>query len=163
MAIPDLVVQALWFILPAYFANGIPVLIGKFFKGKWPIDLGKKMKDGQPIFGPGKTWPGFLIAVGVGTLIGLLQSRPFAGFLLAFGALSGDLVKSFFKRRLNMARGKSWPIADQLDFVIGALLFVSIVEMPSVQTIIIVLILTPLVHLATNVAAYALKLKKEWY
>ena len=36
------------------------------------------------------------------------------------GALSGDIVKSFFKRRLGFDRGAMLPIADQLDFVAGA-------------------------------------------
>ncbi len=163
MAILDLVAQALWFILPAYFANGTPVLISKVFRGKFPIDFGKKMNDGEPVFGPGKTWPGFIIAIMIGTLVGFLQHRFMVGFLLSLGALLGDLVKSFFKRRLKIARGKSWPIADQLDFVIGALLLVSVVEVPSLPIVIIVLVLTPLIHLVTNAVAYLLKLKKEWY
>jgi CDP-2,3-bis-(O-geranylgeranyl)-sn-glycerol synthase len=163
MTIPDLIVQAIWFILPAYFANSTPVLISKVFRGKFPIDFGRKMKDGEPVFGPGKTWPGFVIAIMIGALVGFLQHRFAAGFLLSLGALSGDLVKSFFKRRLKIARGKSWPVADQLDFVVGALLLVSIVETPNLPVIIIVLVLTPLIHLTANVVAYLLKLKKEWY
>jgi CDP-2,3-bis-(O-geranylgeranyl)-sn-glycerol synthase len=99
----------------------------------------------------------------IGTTVGALQGVLLIGFLLSLGALLGDLVKSFFKRRLKVARGKSLPIADQLDFVIGALLLVSIVQVPSLATIIIVLILTPLIHLGANTIAYWLKLKKEWY
>jgi CDP-2,3-bis-(O-geranylgeranyl)-sn-glycerol synthase len=163
MNVLDLIVQALWFILPAYFANATPVLISKAFRGKFPIDFGKKMKDGEPVFGPGKTWPGFIIAVMIGTLVGFLQHRFAAGFLLSLGALLGDLIKSFFKRRLKIARGKSWPVADQLDFVIGALLLASIVEVPSWEIIVLVFILTPPIHLLGNVLNYFFKLKKEWY
>jgi CDP-2,3-bis-(O-geranylgeranyl)-sn-glycerol synthase len=163
MAISDLIVQALWFILPAYFANSTPVLFGKIFKGKFPMDFGSVLKDGHPVFGPGKTWPGFFGGLLVGTLTGFLQGRILAGILLSFGALLGDLVKSFFKRRFNITRGKSWPVIDQLDFLIGALLFVSVVEKPGLGIIIVLLLLTPLLHLATNVIAYLLKLKKEWY
>ena len=162
MAILDLIVQAILFILPAYFANSSPVLIGKLTKGKFPIDAGKKWK-GQPLLGTGKTWPGFLGGLLIGTFVGGLQGALVAGFLLSLGALTGDLVKSFFKRRMKIQRGKSWPLIDQWDFLIGALLFVSLVVRPSLETVVILLIITPLIHLGANTVAYLLKLKKEWY
>ena len=162
MAILDLIVQAILFILPAYFANSFPVVFGKIFKGKFPIDAGKKWK-GQPLLGAGKTWPGFLGGLLIGTFVGGLQGALVAGFLLSLGALTGDLVKSFFKRRMKIQRGKSWPLIDQWDFLIGALLFVSLVVRPSLETVVILLIITPLIHLGANTVAYLLKLKKEWY
>ena len=162
MAILDLIVQAILFILPAYFANSFPVVFGKIFKGKFPIDAGKKWK-GQPLLGTGKTWPGFLGGLLIGTFVGGLQGALVAGFLLSLGALTGDLVKSFFKRRMKIQRGKSWPLIDQWDFLIGALLFVSLVVRPSLETVVILLIITPLIHLGANTVAYLLKLKKEWY
>jgi CDP-2,3-bis-(O-geranylgeranyl)-sn-glycerol synthase len=165
MDILNLIIVALWFILPAYFANAAPILFGKIFRGKFPIDFGKTWNK-KPILGKGKTWPGFLGGILVGTFVGVLQGRFLAGLLLSIGALVGDLVKSFAKRRFGIAPGKSWPIIDQLDFVIGALLLVSIIESlepPPLEIIIIVLVLTPLVHLAANTGAYLLKLKKVWY
>jgi CDP-2,3-bis-(O-geranylgeranyl)-sn-glycerol synthase len=39
------------------------------------------------------------------------------------GAMSGDAVKSFFKRRVGIAAGRPWVPADQLDFIVGAMLF----------------------------------------
>ncbi|MEM2874087.1 MAG: CDP-2,3-bis-(O-geranylgeranyl)-sn-glycerol synthase [Candidatus Nanoarchaeia archaeon] len=164
LPILNIIAQAILFILPAYFANASPVVIGKLTKGKWPIDFGKKFFDNRPIFGPGKTWPGLFAGISVGTFVALLQHRPLiVGFLLALGALLGDLTKSFFKRRLGIESGKPWPIADQLDFTIGALLLVSIVEKPSLEITATILILTPLIHLCANIIAYLLKLKKEWY
>ena len=162
MDILNLIFVAIWFIFPAYVANAVPVLFGKAFKGRWPMDFGKTWNK-KPILGTGKTWPGFFGGILVGTLIGVLQGRILAGLLLSVGALVGDLVKSFAKRRFGIASGKPWPIIDQLDFIIGALLFVSIIERPSIETIIIILILTPAFHVATNTAAYLLKLKKVWY
>jgi CDP-2,3-bis-(O-geranylgeranyl)-sn-glycerol synthase len=160
----NLILSALWFILPAYFANASALLFGKvFFKGKWPIDFNKKFFDNQPILGSGKTWPGFFGGLFVGTVVGVLQGSLLIGFLLSLGALLGDFVKSFFKRRLKIARGRPWPPADQLDFVIGALLLVSIVQVPNWKIIITLLVITPLIHLSANVIAFLLKLKKEWY
>jgi len=162
MDILNLIIVAIWFILPAYFANSFPVIFGKIFRGKFPIDFNKKWNK-KPILGKGKTWPGFFGGILVGILIGFLQGRFLAGILLSIGALAGDLVKSFAKRRAGVVSGKPWPVIDQLDFIIGALLFVSIVEMPSLETIIIVLVLTPAFHVAANMAAYLFKVKKVWY
>jgi len=159
----DLILQALWFILPAYLANGSPVIFGKLAGGRFPIDSGLKWFDGRPIFGAGKTWPGLLGGILVGSVAGLLQGSLLIGFLLGLGALLGDMTKSFFKRRLGKKRGESWPLIDQWDFLIGALLLVSLVAKPSLETVVILLIITPFLHLAMNSIAYLLKLKKEWY
>ena len=43
-------------------------------------------------------------------------------FSLCFGALIGDIIESFFKRRIGKNRGEDWIIFDQLDFIIGALI-----------------------------------------
>jgi len=42
-------------------------------------------------------------------------------FSICFGALLGDIVESFFKRRKGIERGKDWIPFDQLDFIIGVL------------------------------------------
>jgi CDP-2,3-bis-(O-geranylgeranyl)-sn-glycerol synthase len=126
------------------------------------MDFGKTWNK-KPVLGKGKTWPGFFGGILIGTIVGILQGRILAGLLLSIGALVGDLVKSAAKRRFGIVSGKPWPIIDQLDFIIGALLFVSIVELPSIATIIIVLVLTPVFHVATNTIAYLLKIKKVWY
>ena len=48
--------------------------------------------------------------------------------LLSFGALLGDMGKSFIKRRLGKNRGDSWPIADQYDLVVGAFVMMLIFD-----------------------------------
>ena len=163
MALLDLIIQALWFILPAYLANASPVIFAKLAKGKYPIDCGLKWSDGRPILGAGKTWPGLLGGIFVGALVGGIQGAILVGFLLALGALLGDMTKSFFKRRLRMDRGESWPFVDQWDFLIGALLLVSIVQIPSLAIVVVLFVITPLIHLGGNSLAYLLKLKKVWY
>ena len=42
--------------MPAYLANTIAVLTG----GKYPIDQGKTLADGNRILGDGKTWSGLV-------------------------------------------------------------------------------------------------------
>ena len=163
----DAIASAIWFILPAYFANAAPVVLG----GGPPLDMGNKFSDGRRIFGDGKTTRGFVGGLIVGTIIGLLQGifraplgeHILLGFMLALGALLGDLVSSFIKRRLGIERGGAAPGLDQLSFVVVALILASPVKVPSWQVIAILLIITPPIHLATNFVGYKLGLKSRPY
>lgn len=163
--VAELIAQALYFIFPAYCANALPVLFG----GGLPMDFGKNFVDGKPLFGPHKTFRGFFSGLLIGTLIGIVQSNlpifqpphVLFGFVLSLGALTGDLIHSFVKRRLNIPPGASLPVADQTDFVVGALLFSLFVSPPSLLIALIILVVTPPLHLLTNFIAYHLKVKKE--
>ena len=178
-----IVVGAIWFILPAYVANMVPAILHRFFgKYNFPVDFGKGFFDGRRIFGDGKTWNGLVFGILAGGLVGLLQAYAFGvpqgpgigagqinglkfGFILGAGALFGDLVKSFFKRRLNFERGKMWFPFDQIDFILGAFLFYAIFygwHGPFVKwNLATLLVLTPILHLAVNRIGFVLKLKKE--
>ena len=90
------------------------------------------------------------------------------GFLLGFGALLGDALGSFIKRRIGIGRGKPAPILDQLDFVVVALLLASIVinyntQFTAAAFIAISILLTLVIHLLANTGAYLLGLKDVWY
>ena len=85
------------------------------------------------------------------------------GFLLAFGALVGDAIGSFLKRRIGIGRGKPAPILDQLDFLVVALLFVSLVVKLDLGFVIIAMVLTVIIHLIANTGAYLLGIKDVWY
>jgi CDP-2,3-bis-(O-geranylgeranyl)-sn-glycerol synthase len=50
---------------------------------------------------------------------------------------------------------------DQIDFVVGALVFALPVMVISWQLAVTVLLITPPIHLSTNFVAYKLKLKKN--
>jgi len=163
----QLLALALWSILPAYVANAAPVVLG----GGRPIDGGRKFTDGRPIFGPGKTIRGFIAGLIAGSVfamlqgasVGLVHSYALRGFLLSLGALSGDLLGSFIKRRANLKRGAAAPGLDQLGFVVLALLFASPLFVPSWEVIITVLVITPPIHLGTNFVGHRLKLKDRPY
>lgn len=167
----SLILQALWFIAPAYIANSSPVIL----KGKRPLDFGRKLGRHR-ILGDGKTIEGTFGGIAIGTLFGLLQiyvqdflpaswSLAKLNFslvlLLSTGALTGDVVGSFIKRRFGIPRGKHFPLFDQLTFLIAALLLSSYVYRPSNQMVVTLFILTPIIHWATNNVAYILKLKKH--
>jgi CDP-2,3-bis-(O-geranylgeranyl)-sn-glycerol synthase len=165
MEIAQLIIEALKFILPAYCANAVPVITG----GGCPIDFGKKFFDGKPIFGNNKTIRGFLSGLAVGTAVGLAESAFFPelpilfGFLISLGALFGDLAGAFIKRRLGLSPGDLMPLIDQVDFIVGAILFSLFLSLQimSPALIVTVLIITPPIHILTNLAAYKLGLKNH--
>jgi CDP-2,3-bis-(O-geranylgeranyl)-sn-glycerol synthase len=162
MEIATLIIEALKFIFPAYCANALPVIVG----GGPPLDLGKNFFDGKPIFGKNKTVRGFFFGMAIGVTVGLVESILF-GYPLLFsvfsplGALMGDLAGAFLKRRLGIAPGGLLPIIDQVDFVVGAILFSLPLTMMYWELAIAVIIITPPIHLFTNFLAYKLKLKNN--
>jgi CDP-2,3-bis-(O-geranylgeranyl)-sn-glycerol synthase len=162
MSILTIAVEALKFIFPAYCANGAPVLAG----GGTAMDFGKKFFDGEPIFGKNKTYRGFFFGLAIGVMVGLTEYFLF-GYPLLFtvlsplGALLGDLVGAFIKRRLKIAPGGLLPVIDQIDFVIGAIVFSLPLSIITWQVAVAALLITPPIHLFTNFLAYKIKLKKN--
>ncbi len=171
----DIIINSLWLIIPAYCANLFPVLM----KGKHPIDFKKKFIDGHRLLGDGKTIEGFFSGIIFGTLIGILQIylQPFIGqfyvfqfqhslltvILLSIGAIVGDLIGSFVKRRFGLERGAPTPILDQLDFLVFSLALISVIAPVKFYWVIFLLIITPLVHYSCNLFAFFLKLKdRPW-
>lgn len=164
MELTRLVIEALIFIFPAYCANAVPVITG----GGLPLDFGEKFLDGKPIFGKNKTFRGFFSGLAVGTAVGFVESvffnHPIAfGLLLSLGALFGDLTAAFAKRRLGLSPGDLLPVVDQVDFIIGAILFSLPIHLQTLswELLATVLIVTPPIHLLTNFAAYKLGLKSN--
>ena len=127
----------LWVLLPAYLASAFATLP----RGRGPpMDLGRNWPgDGRRILGPSKTWSGFLFGATLAVPFGLLE----AGLILAappnlalvprwgptvlaslpvvalvtYGAMSGDALGSFLKRRLGRPSGARAIVLDQLPFV----------------------------------------------
>jgi len=139
----EIIIQALWIIIPAYVANASALLAG----GGKPIDFGKKWKDGKRILGNGKTWNGLFVGAFFGvtsgfgiTVVAIYANNSQFSFLglndfgrfplmipiivsICFGALFGDITESFLKRRKGKKRGEDWIPFDQIDFILGALFF----------------------------------------
>ncbi len=101
----------------------------------------------------------------MGTLIGLAESLvdprlATAGFMIALGAVLGDLLGAFVKRRLNVEPGKAFPVLDQLDFILGSVVLGYPFFQVGLISILQVVVVTPPIHLATNYGAYRLGIKK---
>ncbi len=154
-----------YFIFPAYVANGMPVL----FAGGPPLDLGKSFFDGERIFGINKTTRGFISGLLLGSLVSLIIELIFMGgflilgILASLGSLLGDLFGSFLKRRLGLNPGSPLPLIDQLDFIIGALVITYPFYNFRIEMILLVLLITPPIHITANAIAYSLKLKETFW
>lgn len=182
---PIIIIQALWLILPAYIANASALLLG----GGKPIDFGKNWKDNKRILGDGKTWSGLIFGTIIGMIGGFalsivarvinqnynfLKIDDFTGFplmipiifSLCFGALIGDIIESFFKRRAGIKSGKDWMPFDQIDFILGVLFFCFLISSFlhitgllnynwffknfTLWHILVLIIITPFFHLSSN-------------
>lgn len=167
-----LILQALWFIFPAYVANASPVVI----RGQKALDFKRKWGKYR-ILGGGKTFEGTIGGIAFGVLTGVLQiyllgllelqkigliehSIPLI-IALSTGAIIGDVIGAFIKRRLGIARGEPALLLDQLDFLILSLLFASFVVELAIELIIVLVIITPILHLATNIFAYLTNMKSR--
>jgi CDP-2,3-bis-(O-geranylgeranyl)-sn-glycerol synthase len=159
-----IITAALLFIGPSYVANAAPLVFG----GGRTLDGGRKLPDGQPIFGSHKTIRGVLAGVIAGTLVGFgesfIDSRlVVGGFMIALGAVLGDLLGAFVKRRLRVEPGKAFPVLDQLDFILGGLSLGFAFFPISVISVVLVVVVTPPIHLATNYGAHLLGIKEtKW-
>ncbi len=173
-----IILTAIWLLLPSYTPNNFAVVFG----GGKPIDLGRNFIDGGRLLGDGKTIRGFVAGGFGGLLVAHLQlllenlsglniysSLVYTSFLgivvgLSFGALIGDMMGSFFKRRFRVERGGVLPLVDQLDFLVIALVAASLSPdfstVFTIPVIIAALIITPFLHVLTNFIAYKLGLKE---
>jgi CDP-2,3-bis-(O-geranylgeranyl)-sn-glycerol synthase len=123
------VAQLLYFMAPAYAANMAPPFV-RYWRG-WNRPISEAW------LGSHKTIVGFAAGVLAAVAVTYAQSRiAWDGALLSYGhwvilglrfgvgALTGDSAKSLVKRRVGVAPGAPWRPWDQVDFVLGALLFV---------------------------------------
>ncbi|MBI4152466.1 CDP-archaeol synthase [Candidatus Woesearchaeota archaeon] len=170
MSVTSIILQALYYFLPAYIANMAPVLFKNvpfLVMPIWEKKLGKN-----------KTWRGVAAAVLCGIVVFWLQKIAYTagftalaiidyadfsillGFLLGFGAIIGDAVKSYYKRKAGIEPGERWLGFDQLDFVVGGLIFSFLLYVPPIEVVVVLFLATPFLHIATNHLGYWLGLRK---
>lgn len=180
-------VSVLWLLLPTYVANALATLP----RGRGPaMDFGRSWPpDGRRILGPSKTWSGFLVAGFLAIPVVLLEAwliliappnlqlvptlapsvlaaLPLA-LILTFGAMSGDALGSFVKRRLGRESGARTLFLDQLPFVLVPIalglavypaLFFGVFG--SWEAVLWLLVYTLGLHAAFNWVGYKVGLKK---
>lgn len=170
--------KCFYLMLPAYFANMAPVIVKKIDLFVFPIDFNKTINS-KPVLGKNKTFRGLIFGVIFSIIIVyaqfLLYNAQFFknisfinyqnwllfGLLMGFGALTGDLVKSFFKRRLGFEPGAKFVPFDQTDFVVGSLVFIMPVFELTSKVFFVSLLLSFVLHIIVNHIAFYLKIRNE--
>lgn len=173
-----ILIQIIWFFLPAALANMSPVIFKKITFLNYPVDFNIKLK-GKPLLGKNKTYRGFFFGTLMAILIISIQKLIYPymidyslinyqeiniyllGFLLGFGALLGDSLESLFKRRVNIAPGQPWVPFDQIDWILGATILINLyINFPLKINIISILFLG-LLHPVINLISYFLGIQKN--
>lgn len=156
--------QLLYFMAPAYTANMAPPFV-KYWPG-WNRPISERW------LGSHKTVIGFAAGILAACATTLAQSSmAIPGSLVAYddwlglglrfglGAMAGDSLKSFLKRRAGIRPGASWIPFDQLDFVLGALALVWSRVSLSLADVVVILLVTVGGHIAVNHLGYWLGIR----
>ena len=153
-----------YFIAPAWAANMAAPLVVYWQGWNAPVSM--------RFFGDHKTVMGIVFALVAAVLatalqafidlpVGLVDYHHWALLGIGFGAgaMGGDLVKSFFKRRAGIRPGEPWIPFDQIDFVVGALLLIAPFSRVTVNDASIIVIMTFAGDLAVNRIAFRAGIK----
>jgi uncharacterized membrane-anchored protein YitT (DUF2179 family) len=98
-------------------ANGAPIVARKLLGSisACPLDAGRRLPDGQPLFGDSKTARGIIAALLATVAAGLLLGMSIhIGLTIGAFAMLGDLLSSFIKRRLRKPSGTRFIGLDQV-------------------------------------------------
>ncbi|HLC36511.1 MAG TPA: CDP-2,3-bis-(O-geranylgeranyl)-sn-glycerol synthase [archaeon] len=159
----------IFYLLPMYIANSSAMLLG----GGHPLDFNAKYLDKQPLFGKGKTIRGTISGIIFGSIAGLLFASFFPNYTVfvttsylefavfsSIGAIIGDIAGSFIKRRMKVKSGAQAPFLDQLDFLIGGILFSLHLVLINLSEFAVLAGVTIIVHKFSNWIGFKLKIKK---
>ncbi len=172
--------QSIYTTLPAIMANTAPVLTRKINFLGYPLDHYITI-GGIRILGDNKTYRGLISGVVFSVITISIQyaTYKFTGFdytlynfeqvnfialgsLMGFGVMFGDAFKSVIKRRMNIPPGHSFIPWDQLDCVIGGLLFGRIVWNFPIAYGVLIIITTFFLHILFRQVGYLLGICEKW-
>lgn len=172
------VLQCIWYLAPMGIANVAPVLVRRHFSAlAVPVD---RFLGNRGVFGSHKTVRGILVAPLAGTIAFALQQllstvdlfaglgffaypamTLWFGFFAGLGAIVGDLLRSAVKRRVHIRPGGRFIPFDQVDYLIGGMLFTVPFYQPSLPIVLTTLLVGALIHGASSWLGYLLHLKDD--
>jgi hypothetical protein len=172
----NLITPLVWLALPVLIAGVAHLFVLKADSWpalrRLPLDAGLHWR-GRRIFGANKTWRGAAVMIGTTTLASIVlesfndcclqisalpdfaQSHPgIWGLLLGVGYIVGELPNSFTKRQLGIppgaagqgATGRFFWYVDQLDSLVGMLLFTMPVWQPPWSLVVLLFALMLMAH-----------------
>jgi CDP-2,3-bis-(O-geranylgeranyl)-sn-glycerol synthase len=176
-----IILTALYFTGPGLISNMSPIIGKNILKSlAKPIDFGLTLR-GRRLFGDHKTIRGFLLAIITGAFLGFVQYlikdvnffnsisyidytlgiSILVGAVFGFAALFGDALKSVIKRQFDILPGKSFIPFDQLDYIIGIIIFSFFFKPITWQMALALILIIPFVTIIITKIGYFLKLRDE--
>lgn len=172
------IISCIYFFIPAYAANMTPPLVRNIPALSFldvPVDFGRKLGNAR-IFGGHKTWRGVITSAIVGIVVVFLQKWFYQfkwaaevslvnyqainiwlfAFLMVGGAIAGDLVAAFIKRRLHLEPGAPFMPWDQTNYVLGCFVLMEPYLKLNIDVWITLFFLTFFLHLLFNRLGYEL-------
>lgn len=175
--------QIFLIFLPAFIANATPVIVKNI-----PALKPFSKPINEKFFGKNKTYrwlmTGIIAGMCTGGILVLLRSEiiwilpvytdfynlytDFFVWILLWGilwlwALVGDMIKSLIKRKLGVPPGTMFQPWDGIDYMVGAIIFMIPWYMVGFSGWIFLLIIGPILSLASNTCSYILGWKECWY
>ena len=158
--------QLVYFMAPAYVANMLPPFVAHWRGWNPPIS--------DRWLGSHKTVFGFALGVVGGVIATYIQARlDWAGALavqagwlelglrLGIGAMAGDAVKSFLKRRAGIGPGQPWIPFDQIDFAVGALVLAGTVADLAWSDVGLIVLFSAVGHVVVNHIGHAMRIRRS--
>lgn len=165
--------ETLIYFTPAMICNAVPVLT-RVFKYRHPIDGGRVLGDGRRVLGDGKTWEGFIAGLLAGLFTGVVYTLMSGNtswimytLIMGLGALLGDLINAFIKRRIGLKQGSPFPPFDQIDYLLGSYVLIKTLKLDlttstelTLEHLILAMFISLILHPLTNLIAYMLGFKE---
>ena len=159
------ITHLVYLMAPAYVANMAPPF-ARFWPG-WNRPISERR------LGSHKTVVGAVAGIGAAVLTAAVQARLhrpgtildyrewlLIGTLLGVGAIGGDATKSLLKRARGSPPGSPWPLMDQLDFAVGALVLIQPLARLAMRDAAIIAALTFAADLVVNRIAFHLRIRE---
>ncbi|UHD14801.1 CDP-archaeol synthase [Thiocapsa bogorovii] len=147
------------------WANGVPVLFRLLLGPRfgWSLDGGRLFRDGRPWLGASKTWRGLGAALLTTPVLALLLGLPWLlGLAAALGAMTGDLLASFLKRRQGRQPSESVLLLDQIpEALIPTIMLMAVLDLSASRVAFVVIAFTLIDLLLTPFAARLRRLIKR--
>lgn len=173
-----LIVQAIWLGLPGAMANLTPPIATRLFPAfYYPLDFNKKIR-GKRVLGYQKTFRGVMTGLIFAAITFALQifylnyhsdsfltsiqpsltKLPISyGLYIGLGALGGDVIKSFFKRRQGRKPGSPWFPYDQTSWIFGILVMQNLFFSLNIRFIVMTIIMGLIFHFTVKILAYVVR------
>jgi len=159
------VVQQVWGVLFGTLSYYLPAYIASLCIVLFWFSRGKRIsfKVSQRWLGSNRSYEAAVVAVICGAITGAVVSSLGLGAAVGLGAWVGSCAGSFVKRRLGMRSGSRLLILDQLDFVLGATLLGALVVLPTLAEFVVIIIVTPFLHILGNLVLFKIGVKSVPY